>query len=32
MLGRKYWENNLWNIYQPIPAEYHKIDSAIWKD
>ena len=32
-LGRKYWGNNgLWKIYQPIPAEYHKINTAIQKD
>ena len=30
---RKYLENNqLWKIYQPIPAEYYKINTAIWKD
>ena len=32
-LGRKYMGNNwLQKVYQPIPAEYHKIDSVTWKD
>ena len=32
-LGRKYLGNNLlWKVYQPIPAEYHKINTAIQKD
>ena len=32
-LGRKYLENKqLWKVYQPIPAEYHKINTAIRKD
>ena len=32
-LGRKYLENKeLWKIYQSIPAEYYKINTAIWKD
>ena len=31
-LGRKYLGNNLWKIYQPIPAEYHEINTAIRKD
>ena len=32
-LGRKYLENNwLRKVYQPIPAKYHKINTAIWKD
>ena len=27
------WENKQsWKIYQPIPAEYCKINTAIWKD
>ena len=31
--GRKYSGNNqLWKVNQPIPAEYHKINTAIWKD
>ena len=31
--GRKYLENRqLWKIYQSIPAEYYKINTAIWKD
>ena len=30
---RKYLGNKqLWKIYQSIPAEYYKIDTAIWKD
>ena len=30
---RKYLENNkLWKVYQPIPVEYHKIDTTIQKD
>ena len=30
---RKYLRNKqLWKIYQPIPAEYYKINTAIWKD
>ena len=30
---RKYSGNNqLWKIYQPIPTEYHKINTAIRKD
>ena len=32
-LGRKYLGNKqLWKIYQSIPAEYFKINTAIWKD
>ena len=32
-LGRKYLGNNkLWKVYQPIPTEDHKIDTAIRKD
>ena len=32
-MGRKYSGNNeLWNVYQPIPVEYHKINTAIRKD
>ena len=31
--GRKYEGNKqLWKIYQSIPAEYYKINTAIWKD
>ena len=31
--GRKYLRNKqLWKIYQSIPAEYDKINMAIWKD
>ena len=31
--GRKYLGNKqLWKIYQSIPAEYFKINTAIWKD
>ena len=31
--GRKYLRNKqLWKIYQSIPAEYYKINTAIWKD
>ena len=31
--GRKYLGNKqLWKIYQPIPAEYHKINTAIRMD
>ena len=31
--GRKYLGNRqLWKIYQSIPAEYYKINTAIWKD
>ena len=31
--GRKYLGNNqFWKVCQPIPAEYHKIDTAIRKD
>ena len=27
------WGNKqLWKIYQSIPAEYYKINTAIWKD
>ena len=30
---RKYLGNKqLWKIYQSIPAEYYKINTAIWKD
>ena len=30
---RKYGGNKwLWKIYQPIPTEYYKINTAIWKD
>ena len=32
-LGRKYLGNNkLWKVYQTIPAEYQKINTAIRKD
>ena len=32
-LGWKYLGNNkLWKVYQPIPDEYQKIDTAIRKD
>ena len=31
--GRKYLGNKqLWKMYQSIPAEYYKINTAIWKD
>ena len=31
--GRKYLESkHLWKIYLSIPAEYYKINTAIWKD
>ena len=31
--GKKYLVNKkLWKIYQSIPAEYYKINTAIWKD
>ena len=31
--GRKYLGNKqLWKIHQPVPAKYHKINTAIWKD
>ena len=31
--GRKYLGNKqLWKIYQSIPAEHYKINTAIWKD
>ena len=31
--GRKYLGNKqLWKIYQLIPAEFYKINTAIWKD
>ena len=31
--GRKYLGNKqLWKIYQSIPTEYYKINTAIWKD
>ena len=31
--GRKHMGNkHLWKIYQSIPAEYYKINTAIWKD
>ena len=31
--GKKYLESKqLWKIYQSIPAEYYKINTAIWKD
>ena len=31
--GRKYLGNKqLWKIYQSIPAEYNKSNTAIWKD
>ena len=26
------WEIKLWKVYQPIPAKYHEINTAIWKD
>ena len=33
MLGREYSGNSyLWKVYQPIPAEYYKINTAIRKD
>ena len=33
VLDKKYLGNNsLWKVYQPIPAEYHKINTAIRKD
>ena len=25
-------KKQLWKIYQSIPAEYYKINAAIWKD
>ena len=32
-LGRKYLGNKqLWKIHQSIPAEYYKINTAIWID
>ena len=32
-LGRKYLVNNwLWKVSLPIPAEYHKINTATRKD
>ena len=32
-LGRKNLGNNLlWKIYQPIPLEYHKMNTAIQMD
>ena len=31
--GKKYLGNRqLWEIDQPIPSEYYKINTAIWKD
>ena len=31
--GRKYLGNKqLWKIYQSIPTEYYKINTATWKD
>ena len=32
-LGRKYLQNNyLWKVYQPIPAKYDMINTAVQKD